>query len=861
MAYCVNLQCAEPQNSSESETCHSCGYSLRLNGKYAAIKEIGHGGFGRTFLAIDYSHPDKRRCVIKQLFPDSQNAQSYSKTLELFRQEAQQLKRLGEHPQIPDCFASFEENDQQFIIQEFVDGNNLNQQLTLNGLFTEAQLIKLLKEILPVLDFIHQKGVIHRDIKPANIICSQADDTLWLVDLGAAKQLTGTALAKTGTVIGSAEYTAPEQVRGKATFASDIYSLGVTCIYLLTGVSPFNLFDTGDSRWVWRDFLPKAISSELGCVLDKMIQMSTNKRYSNIQDIQADLESIFLRVGIDSGVDNVLTKSGKSSVLKKPLSSDQKAYTPDNKTVHNQPTESTILPQNRSKSANRDLKVDFSQSGDLTNVSAEDATFSLQPPRPKAFIPKTWPLLLGFSFLGILGMLFALQPNTTNEFLSAETSVTEELSPEILEPTENIQLPDSLYTSSADWQIYTDLVYRAGKIYVDGSKIGVAVPKFQTDQLTLATWNLEDSRSPDVKLTPLSDSKLKIIGTVGDYFNKVPLIVDQDKRLKTLNTLTGESQLIPDQEKFSIDKLGLDQQNANRRHFIFIDPTKSFIYDYSFKNDGGKSSFKVWDIKTGEILTSQTKASAYSEKGYWPSLPLSHYRIQPFSLDGRWLIVFNGSRKNYELWDLASKKRVRTFKADAVFFSHNPNILIVEEQTLPGALEHPDNNVSQLKLFSLNTQEYVFQSSSNIKRIALHPHEEIIATFDGNSVSVGSIAKPSERRDMELEVYPDINLQDYYEPLQSLQFSPNGKVLAGIFGRYDRRILIFWDVTTGKLLGEPQPIDEPQIDSMFEDSEFPTLQFSPDSQKLIIVTRDSSSLSEENINIINIWKVPAPSKQ
>jgi WD40 repeat protein len=131
--------------------------------------------------------------------------------------------------------------------------------------------------------------VIHRDIKPANIIRQAVDKRLFLVDLGAAKYATGTALMMTGTVIGSAEYTAPEQARGKAVFASDIYGLGATCLHLLTGLSPFDLYDSSEGRWIWRDYLQHPVSAALGRMLEKMLEGPTNRRYQTVDEILTDL--------------------------------------------------------------------------------------------------------------------------------------------------------------------------------------------------------------------------------------------------------------------------------------------------------------------------------------------------------------------------------------------------------------------------------------------------------------------------------------------------------------------------------------------------------------------------------------------
>ena len=304
MSYCLNPTCQNPQNQSDAELCQSCGSHLLLTPDaqassascYRTIKLIGQGGFGRTFLAVDESKPlIFSQCVIKQSLPQKNLAE---KAAQLFHQEAAQLETLGKHPQIPELIAHFEQDGRQYLVQEFIDGKNLAQELEQKGAFTETKIRQILNDLLPVIHFVHKSKVIHRDIKPENIIRRRLSPTplpalensfqpspfqkdIVLVDFGAAKKVTVTGLPQTGTIIGSAAYTAPEQLMGKAVFASDIYSLGVTCIHLLTDIPPFDLFDSTEDSWAWRNYLKTAVSDDFGCILDTMLQSATNRRYSS----------------------------------------------------------------------------------------------------------------------------------------------------------------------------------------------------------------------------------------------------------------------------------------------------------------------------------------------------------------------------------------------------------------------------------------------------------------------------------------------------------------------------------------------------------------------------------------------------
>lgn len=287
MSYCLNPGCFSPVNPDNAKFCLSCGSLLVLKDRYRPMQLIGQGGFGKTFLAVNEGTPDKLPCVVKQLYLQSVNILIIKKATQLFHQEAQRLAELGKHPQIPSLLAHFEQQKQLYLVQEFVPGRTLEKELQEQGVFNESQIWELLKDLVPVLKFVHDHQVIHRDIKPANIIRRQTDGKLILIDFGVAKLITDSALFRTGTAVGTAEYVAPEQMKGKALPASDLYSLGVTCIYLLTGVSPFDLTDIANNTWVWRDFLPKGsqVSDRLTKILDKLIKPAVSQRYQSVGDV------------------------------------------------------------------------------------------------------------------------------------------------------------------------------------------------------------------------------------------------------------------------------------------------------------------------------------------------------------------------------------------------------------------------------------------------------------------------------------------------------------------------------------------------------------------------------------------------
>ncbi|MBW4661389.1 MAG: serine/threonine protein kinase [Drouetiella hepatica Uher 2000/2452] len=297
MTYCTNPNCPAPQNAATNPTCYTCGSSLRLNDRYSALQLLGQSASVRTYSAIDTQHRNTK-CVIKQFLLQAVLTQE---AIALFHQEVQSLKALGEHPQIPSFIDAFEQANQLYLIQEWIEGHNLAAVLQQQGSFSESQIWQLLTELLPLLQFIHQRQV-HQDIKPENII--QTPEHLSLVDFGLA-----IGVAQAETLIGSPEYAAPEQTQGKAVYASDLYSLGVTCIHLLTEVSPFDLYDSFNDRWIWRSYLARPVSERLARVLDKLIQNTLNLRFQTAdQAIQ------------ESGIRKTARKLKQASKSQAPLS-------------------------------------------------------------------------------------------------------------------------------------------------------------------------------------------------------------------------------------------------------------------------------------------------------------------------------------------------------------------------------------------------------------------------------------------------------------------------------------------------------------------------------------------------------------
>jgi formylglycine-generating enzyme required for sulfatase activity len=246
---------------------------------------LGGGGFGKTYLAEDIDRL-RTKCVIKQFAPQIQGTGALEKATELFEQEAKQLEQLGTHPQIPGLWAYFEEHNRLYLVQEFIEGENLLVELEKQGTFGEEKIRGLLLDLLPILEVVHQAQVIHRDIKPENIIRRGSDGKLFLIDFGASKQIQGTV--KPGTQVGTFGYAALEQMQDRQVYpATDLYSVGATCFHLLTGIHPWNLYTEEGYSWVkeWRQHLKQSISPQLGTIVDKLLQKEYQQRYQSAGEV------------------------------------------------------------------------------------------------------------------------------------------------------------------------------------------------------------------------------------------------------------------------------------------------------------------------------------------------------------------------------------------------------------------------------------------------------------------------------------------------------------------------------------------------------------------------------------------------
>ncbi|MBN3963441.1 CHASE2 domain-containing serine/threonine-protein kinase [Nostoc sp. NMS8] len=266
---------------------------LLLSGRYKISQTLGAGGFGRTYLAQDTQRPGNPICVVKKLMPARQDTRFLQVARRLFNSEAEILESLGKHHQIPELLAYFEDDQEFYLIQQYIEGHTLNEELPpVQNVQNESFVMEMLKEVLEVLEFVHQHRVIHRDIKPTNIIRCTKDNRLVLIDFGAVKLMQPSSSEQTelATVaIGTRGYAPPEQFAGHPRLCSDIYALGMIAIQAIAGIPPQELHpDPETGNVMWRQTVQ--VSEGLAAILDKMVCYHFSDRYQSATEVLQDLK-------------------------------------------------------------------------------------------------------------------------------------------------------------------------------------------------------------------------------------------------------------------------------------------------------------------------------------------------------------------------------------------------------------------------------------------------------------------------------------------------------------------------------------------------------------------------------------------
>lgn len=272
---------------------------VRVDGRYEVVNVLGGGAFGQTFLSKDTRRPGHPFCVIKQLRYSNSNPAALEHARRLFKKEAEILEKLGHHDQIPTLLADIEEQQEFYLVEQFVPGQSLAQEIVPGLVWDEQQVVNLLREVLQILVFVHGQGVIHRDLKPANLMRRQPDAKIVLIDFGAVKEL-GTQIALGENLptiaIGTPGYMAIEQFNGQPQFNSDLYAVGIIAIQALlelaadelSGLKDTSSYPPGEIKWRQR----RPVSLGLAEIIDKMVLSDHRQRYQTAAAVIADLDKL-----------------------------------------------------------------------------------------------------------------------------------------------------------------------------------------------------------------------------------------------------------------------------------------------------------------------------------------------------------------------------------------------------------------------------------------------------------------------------------------------------------------------------------------------------------------------------------------
>ena len=258
--------------------------------RYNLLETLAQGSFGTTHLAQDTYLPDHPQCVVKQLKPDSSDPKFLQISRRLFEQEASILGTLGSHSRIPKLLSYFESEQDFFLVQEFIDGISISQELGQGKRWPDYKVGAFLKECLEILKFVHDLGVIHRDVKPDNLIRRLSDQSIFLLDFGAVKQISRdpSQVVETTIAVGTPGYMPDEQIRGKPHVSSDIYALGTIGIYGLTGIRPIDFERSEEDEILWQD--KAEVNADLAEILSKMVRRDYRKRYHCAEAVLTDLQ-------------------------------------------------------------------------------------------------------------------------------------------------------------------------------------------------------------------------------------------------------------------------------------------------------------------------------------------------------------------------------------------------------------------------------------------------------------------------------------------------------------------------------------------------------------------------------------------
>jgi WD40 repeat protein len=662
---------------------------ITLSGRYKIVQHLGGGGFGQTYLAQDLQLPGNPLCVVKQLKPQSTDPLTLQTAKRLFDREAQVLYKLGNHDQIPRLLAHLEQEQEFYLVQEYIEGHDLKQELPRGKRFSETQVIALCQELLKILEFVHQQEVIHRDIKPANIIRRKLDGKLVLIDFGAVKEVAIQTVSSEGhttltVAIGSPGYMPSEQLRGKPQFCSDIYAVGMLCIQALTGLPPNQLpEDPKTSEIIWRDQWqhntpPEKIqaSHQLADVLDTMVRYDYRQRY------QTAVEALQAVASLSQSNSSSTTISPSQAIFTASASPFEStvAYSPpspipglpgDSPTNTIEPTQAPPSQQQ----ATPDTSVNLLEE----KVGNETSRVLVPKSRNRSYklfgmgaaITTAVALTVGVYYFH--GLILSAAENQWSQKMSLSKTITGDsnfANPVAITPDGKTLASGGEDGTIRLWNLQTGELKNTFK----GLTSAVYVLFFSPDGQALASGSADES----IKLWNLQTGGL------------IHTLSERTKGISAM-TITPDSQIL-----VSGDRVGTiefwnitngQRINSFTAHEILVTSLAMTPDGQTVVSSSQDNTIKLWDVKTGQLIRTITDTN--SHHFFSVAISPNGQQIASGSWDG-----------GIRLWDLNTGKLTQTLKTgsapiDAVVFKSNGQMLV--SGSADGAIRMWDLKTNKLR--------------------------------------------------------------------------------------------------------------------------------------------------------------------
>ncbi len=726
--------------------------SQLLDGRYQIIEVIETGEFGQTYLAKDTRRPGEPQCFVKHLRPGTSEPKLINTTRRLFEKEAEVLEKLGQHDQIPQLFAYFEEREEFFLVESFVAGNSLSTEIVPGKPLTEEQMIPLLKELLEILVFVHGQGVIHRDIKPANLIRRYSDNKLVLIDFGSVKEIHIAQRQAPVTVrIGTLEYMPIEQFQYNPQLNSDIYALGMIGVQAMTGLPAYDLPKLRDLKnssrgeIVWRHLA--VCSQALADVLDNMVRYDFRERYQSAAEALADLRKIGDRSRVRvprltiyrEEVDRRSSSRGDITLVGRRILEELRVSL-------------ELLPEESDAIEDEVLNPyrKYREKGERYEQSLQEAMQQEYP--------------------------FSVGTREELKRLQQVLGLTDEDATRI----EELVVPKSLFAK----------LYKAISIVLEGHRNpNPNLPPASTTQVEVQT---NSAVSPEVNLNGKSDLLLA---------QPAPTGATPTERIASSTAITPK-----EPRKFNpylagatiaalLTAIGgiygyLKWQETQQRVQQESQQLSQIEALYTASNYEGCISQIPTVAKTSSSYTSAQKLQEQCQSGLrWKNAKVKKFAQHSdavgsvaFSPDG--LMLASGSKdKTIQIWDVATGKSIRTFPGDS-----STVWSVTFDST--GTKLATGTGFWRVMLWDLKTGQATrtLDHTASVWSVALSPDGKLIASGSGDKTTKISDATTGSL------IY---NLPDHTEFVYSVAFTPDGKSL--VSASKDKKITIV-DVATGKLL-------------------------------------------------------------